>query len=72
MKTTYPFTPIRAMFHLMNLNQGLYQAATWRRNDVVLTSMRRDEVASTSVQRYYDVMCLMSSFFYHKKDKQTI
>ena len=34
-------------------------AGTWRRNDVVLTSMRRDFVAWTSKQRHFDVMCLL-------------
>ena len=37
--------------------QGIFPAGTWRRNDVVLTSMRRDYIASASVRRHFDVMC---------------
>ena len=29
----------------------------WCQNDVVLTSMRRDDVASTSIQRHFDTKC---------------
>ena len=32
-------------------------AGTWRRNDVMLASMRREDVASTLVWRRYNVMC---------------
>ena len=35
----------------------LIPAGTWRRNNVGLASMRRDDVASTSLRRYFDVMC---------------
>ena len=31
-------------------------AGTWRLNDALLTSMRRDDVASTSVRHQFDVM----------------
>ena len=31
-------------------------------NDVVMMSMRRDDVASTSVWRHYEVMCLMGYY----------
>ena len=34
-------------------------ADTQRRSDVLLTSVRRDEVASTSIRRHFDVMCLL-------------
>ena len=33
------------------------QQAHDAKNDVILTSMRHDDVASTSVRRYFDVMC---------------
>ena len=32
-------------------------AGTWRKNDVVLTSMRRDYVASTSIRRHFGTKC---------------
>ena len=32
-------------------------AGIWCKNDVVLTSMRRDDVASTSIQRHFDTKC---------------
>ena len=38
-------------------------ADTWRRNDVVWTSMRRNYVASTSVRHHFDVMCLLGLFW---------
>ena len=41
---------------------------TWRRNDVVLTSVRRRHVASTSVRRYFGVMCLLGGSFFCQKD----
>ena len=36
---------------------SLFPAGTLRRNDVVLTSVRRLYVASTSIQRHFDVVC---------------
>ena len=54
-------------------------AGTWRRNNVVLTSMRRDDVAltsvrrhfedvaSTSVQRHFDVMCQVGYFYFKNR-----
>ena len=42
----------------------LVLAGTWRPHDIVLTaSMRRRNVASTSVRRRKDVMCLMGVLF---------
>ena len=38
---------------LLLLSCGMYSAGTWRKNDVVLTSMRRDYVASTSIRRHF-------------------
>ena len=38
-------------------------AGTQRRNDVVLTLMRRYDVALKSVRRYFDVMCLLGCFY---------
>ena len=43
----------------MRINIRARPAGTWRRNDVVLTSMRRNYVASTSIRRHCDVMCLL-------------
>ena len=34
-----------------------YTAGIWFQNDVVLTSMRRDDVASTLIRRNFFVMC---------------
>ena len=42
---------------------GTVQAGTPRLNDVVLTSMRRDDVASMSVRRHFDVECLLGSVY---------
>ena len=38
-----------------------FTAGTWRRNNVVLTSMRRNGVASTSIRRHFDFMCPLGS-----------
>ena len=35
----------------------------WCQNDVVLTSMRRDDVASTSIQRHFDTKCPLGGTF---------
>ena len=40
-------------------------AGTWRQNDVILTSIRRHCVTSTSVWRRYDIMCLLGRFNAH-------
>ena len=32
-------------------------AGTWRKNDVVLMSMRRDDVASTLIRRHFGIKC---------------
>ena len=34
-----------------------FPADIWCKNDVVLTSMRRDHVASTLIQRHFDTKC---------------
>ena len=34
-----------------------YPAGIWYENDVVLTSMRRDYVASTLIRRHFDTKC---------------
>ena len=39
--------------------QGHNPAGTWRRNNVVSTSMWRHDVTSTLVQRCFDAMCLL-------------
>ena len=36
-----------------------YPAGTWRRNDVILTTIRRHHVALTSVRRHFYVMCVL-------------
>ena len=36
---------------------GTYPADIWCENDVVLTLMRRDYVASTLIQRHFDTKC---------------
>ena len=39
------------------INAKAIPAGTRRQNDVVLTSMRRDDVASTSVRRHFGTIC---------------
>ena len=43
---------------------GSIPVGIWCQNDVVLTSMRRDDVASTSIQRHFDTKCPLG-FFSH-------
>ena len=46
----------------------------YKLNNVVLTSMRRDHVASTSVRRHFYVMCLLGAtkvVSYHDKMAET-
>ena len=38
-----------------------YPADTWRQNNVVSTSRRRYAVASTLIQRYFKVVCLLGN-----------
>ena len=54
-----PFS-IYHLWFLVNLRNGRWRdcpAGTWRKNDVVLTSMRRDYVASTSIRRHFGTKC---------------
>ena len=44
------------------LLKGVYPANTQRRYNIVSTSLRRHDVAATSKQCYYDVVCLLGSF----------
>lgn len=46
-----------------NLICLLHEADIWNRNDGVLKSMRRDDIASYSVRRHYNIMCLLECFF---------
>ena len=38
-------------------NSDTFPAGIWCENDVVLTSMRRDYVASTLIRRHFDTKC---------------
>ena len=38
-----------------------YPAGKWRRNGVILTSVRRNHVAQTSVRRHFGVVCLLDN-----------
>ena len=40
-------------------------ASTQRRNTVVRTSMRRDDIASTSKRRHFDVICALGVTFHN-------
>ena len=40
-----------------------YPAGTCRKNDVVLTSMRHDYVASTSIRRHFGTKCPLANVF---------
>ena len=39
----------------------MFPAGTWRKNDVVLTSMRHDYVASMSIRRHFGTKCPLGS-----------
>ena len=43
------------------INTALHPADIWYENDVVLTSMRRDHVASTLIQRHFGTKCPLGS-----------
>ena len=43
---------------------SFFQVGIWSQNDVVSTSMRRDDVASTFIRRHFHVMCPLGSFFF--------
>ena len=43
--------------------KGACPVGIWCQNDVVLTSMRRDDVASTSIQRHFDTKCPLGEVF---------
>ena len=47
-------------------------AGTWRKNDVVLTSMRRDDVASTLIRRHFGTKCPLGQLSKQKKSNLTI
>ena len=42
-------------------HMNMYPAGIWCENDVVLTSMRRDYVASTLIRRHFDTKCPLGS-----------
>ena len=53
------------------LPKGKYPVNTERRSNVATTSMRCHDVAATSKQRYFDVLCLQRIGSYialHKRD----
>ena len=56
---------------LIALIGALHSPGTQRRNDVVLTSMRRDHIASTPIRRHFDVLRLLSRVLYYVKIKAT-
>ena len=39
-----------------------YPAGIWCENDIVLTSLRRDYVASTLIRRHFDTKCPLGKF----------
>ena len=43
-------------------SKGSYPAGIWCKNDVVLTSMRRDDVASTLIRRHFRTKCPLGTF----------
>ena len=47
------------MFNKGHNKTQKYPAGIWCENDVVLTSMRRDYVASTFIRRHFDTKCPM-------------
>ena len=45
-------------------DHGLYPVGIWCQNDVVLTSMRRNHVASTLIRRHFRTKCPLGSVCY--------
>ena len=45
---------------------------TQRENDVVLTSMRRDDVAATLIQRHFGTKCPLGSFWHTIKHRMEL
>ena len=55
----YEFVSVNQIWLSLIGNTGKYQ----RKNDVVLMSMRRDDVASTSIRRQFGSVCLLALSF---------
>ena len=45
-----------------------YPAGIWCENDVVLTSMRRDYVASTLIRRHFDTKCPLGKYLLESRN----
>ena len=43
--------------------QNIFPVGIWSQYDVVLTSMRRDDVASTLIQRHIGTKCPLGLFY---------
>ena len=52
---------IGILINIKRLQQN--QAGTWHENEVVLTSMRRDDVASTLIRRHFGTKCPLGRCF---------
>ena len=50
------------MFNVLSALRGKAPAGIWCENDVVLTSMRRDYVASTLIRRHFRTKCPLGPF----------
>ena len=48
-----------------------YPAGIWCENDVVLTSMRCDYIASTLIRRHFDTKCPLGTMSVHQVGNQT-
>ena len=62
---------------ILYVKNTLTPAGTWRRNDVMLTSMRRKDVALTLIWRHFDVMSPLEhiqkrDIFLNNTERQTI
>ena len=45
-----------------------YPAGTWRKNDIILMSMRRDDIASKLIQRHFGTTCPLGIKNVHNHD----
>ena len=56
------------MRRLVNIYYSIWHVAadspsgTWRKNDVVPTSVRRDDIVATSIRHHFGTICPLGSF----------
>ena len=57
------FPPHFTRILIKNYTMLSIQVSTWRKSDVVLTSIRRDYVVSTSIWRHFGTKCPQEAYF---------